>query len=295
MIIRAAAFTDRGEKWSGKLGFPVERPKSVMRWAEEVFPTSDALVFIGACGIAVRAIAPHVKDKTTDPAVIVMDELGRHVIPILSGHIGGANALAKEIAARTGAACVITTATDLNGVPAIDEWAVKNDCVIENPQAIAKVSATALAGREVGVMVTERTLQPPFPVTLVLRPRTLVIGTGCMRGVEAALYEKCLTEFLQSAGVSLLSVRALATIEQKANEPALLYFTQKYRLPLLTYPAEALRTVPGTFSHSDYVEQTVGVGNVCERAACLASGGRLLIGKTRYPGITLALAGEENV
>lgn len=295
MIIRAAAFTDRGMAWGGKLGFPVERPGSVMRWAEEAFPASDALVFIGACGIAVRAIAPHVKDKTTDPAVIVMDELGRHVIPILSGHIGGANALAGEIAARTGAACVITTATDLNGVPAVDEWAVKNGCAIENPRAIAKVSAAALAGREVGVMITERTLQPPFPATLILRPRTLVIGTGCMRGVEAELYEQCVMGFLKSAGVSLLSVRAIATIAQKANEPALLYFTQKYRLPLFTYPAEALRAVPGRFSHSDYVEQTVGVGNVCERAACLASGGRLLIGKTRYPGITLALSGEENV
>ncbi len=294
MRLRAAAFTDRGAAWSGALGVPVERPARVMDWAAAAFHESDALLFIGAAGIAVRAVAPHVKSKITDPAVLVMDDLGRHVIPLLSGHIGGANALARAIAEKTGAEAVITTATDARGLPAIDSWAVANDCAIENPEAIRAVSAAALAGREVGVMITERLLKPPFPVTLTLRPRTLILGAGCRRGVDSALFEARALEFLRTAGVSLLSVRALATIDRKAAEPAFLEFCEKYRLPLLTYPAEALWGAPGRFARSEFVAETVGVDNVCERAAILAARGRLLVGKTKYEGIALALAGEED-
>ena len=293
--MRAVAFTDRGAAWSDRLGVPVERPGSVMAWTQEAFGSADALLFIGAVGIAVRAIAPHVRSKTTDPAVLVMDERGRHVIPILSGHIGGANELALEIARRTGAEPVITTATDINGVPAIDVWAVKHDCAIENPAAIKAVSARALAGGEVGVMITERTLTPPFPVTLRLRPRTLVLGAGCRRGVDAQAFERAALDFLDRCGVSLLSLRALASIDRKADEQALIDFARKYRLEFQTYTAQELNAAPGVFAHSDYVQRTVGVGCVCERAAVLASAGALLRGKTVYEGITLALAGEEGI
>jgi cobalt-precorrin 5A hydrolase len=294
MTLKAAAFTDRGAAWGEKLGVPVERPMSALDWAAEAFQAGGALLFIGAVGIAVRAIAPHIRSKLTDPAVLVMDELGRHVIPILSGHIGGANELALEIAEKTGAEAVITTATDLNGLPAIDTWAVKNDCAIENPEAIRAVSAAALSGKPVGVMITERRLTPPFPVTLVLRPRTLVLGAGCRRGVPPGRFEENALDFLKSSGVSPLSVRALATIDRKADEPAFLDFCEKYRLPLLTYTAAELSKAPGVFAKSEYVLRAVGVDNVCERAAALASGGRLLTGKTRYEGVALALAGEED-
>jgi len=294
MILRAAAFTDRGAAWGETLGVTVERPGSAMDWAAEAFAESDALLFIGAAGIAVRAIAPHIRSKLTDPAVVVMDELGRHVIPILSGHIGGANDLALEIAEKTGAEAVITTATDLNGLPAIDSWAVKNDCAIENPSNIRAVSSAALSGKPVGVMITERLLTPPFPVTLVLRPRTLVLGAGCRRGADPARFEECALDFLKCCGASLLSVRALATLDRKADEGAFLAFCQKYRLRLLAFTAEELKAVPGAFARSEAVERAVGVDNVCERAAVRASGGRLLAGKARYEGVTLALAGEEH-
>lgn len=294
MNFRAAAFTARGEAWGEKLGVIVERPASAMDWAAEAFQAGGALLFIGAAGIAVRAIAPHIRSKLTDPAVLVMDELGHHVIPILSGHIGGANELALEIAGRTGAEPVITTATDLNGLPAIDTWAVKNGCAIENPEAIKLVSGAALSGRPVGVMITERLLTPPFPVTLILRPRTLVLGVGCRRGVSSERFEGFALDFLKSCGVSLLSVRALATIDRKVDEPAFRDFCEKYRLPLMTYSAEELSKAPGLFAKSEYVLEAVGVDNVCERAAALASGGRLLTGKTKYDSVALALAGEED-
>ena len=291
MMIRAIAFTDQGQSWGGKLGISVDRGIPVMRWAREHFDRSDALLFIGACGIAVRAIAPLVKDKTTDPAVIVMDEMGRHVIPILSGHIGGANELARQIAEKTGAALVLTTATDVRGLPAVDQWAVSNGLAIENPAAIKAVSAAALDGRAVGVAITERDIQPPFPVTLFLRPRTLALGAGCKKGVDPLAFEENALRFLRACGVSLLSVKCLATIDLKKEEGAMLHFSEKYHLPLMAYSAEELRAVPGVFAHSDFVEKTVGVGCVCERAAAKA-GGTLLMGKTAIEGMTFALAGD---
>ena len=293
MNLRAIAFTDRGQSWSEKIGVPVDRGVPVMEWTKTYFHQADALLFIGAAGIAVRAIAPFVKDKTTDPAVVVMDEAGRHVIPLLSGHIGGANALAERIASLTGAQAVITTATDVRGVPAVDSWAVKNDMAIENPSAIKAVSSRALAGKTVGVAITERAIKPPFGVTLFLRPRTLVLGAGCKRDTDADAFEKIALSFLRENGVSLLSVRALASIDVKKDEAAFTRFCEKYHMPLLTFSAQALKDVPGVFAHSDYVEKTVGVGNVCERAAVKASGGVLLVGKTICEGMTFALAGEK--
>lgn len=293
MNIRAIAFTDKGQGWQEKLGFPVDRGIPVRDWTKAHFGEADALLYIGACGIAVRAIAPYVKDKTLDPAVLVMDEQGQHIIPVLSGHIGGANALAAELALKTGAVPVITTATDLRGVPAIDNWASANECAIENPSAIKSVSSAVLADRQVGVAVTERLIAPPFPVTLYLRPRTLVLGAGCKKGVDKELFEQNAVRFLRDNGVSILSLRALATIDIKKDEEAFTYFCEKYKLPLLTYNAEALNAVKGTFAHSDFVERTVGTGNVCERAAVCA-GARLLVGKTPMEGMTFALAGDEN-
>lgn len=290
--IRAIAFTDRGQAWEEKLGFPVDRGIPVMQWAREHFDSSEALLFIGACGIAVRAIAPLARDKTTDPAVLVMDEEGKHVISLLSGHLGGANALALEISRRTGAEPVITTATDLRGIPAADNWAKEHGCAIENPSAIKHVSSAALARERVGVAVTERLMDPPFPVTLWLRPRRLVLGTGCRKDLPPEVFEEKAMAFLKENGVSLLSLRAVATIDRKKDEKALTFFCEKYGIPLLTYSAEELRAVPGHFAHSDFVEKTVGVDNVCERAAVLA-GGKLLAGKTSLEGLTLALAGGE--
>ena len=103
---------------------------SLAEWASAQFVQSDALIFVGAAGIAVRAIAPHCKSKTTDPAVVVVDECGRFAVPILSGHLGGANDLARAIATVCGAVPVITTATDAHGIFAVDEWAKHQNCTV---------------------------------------------------------------------------------------------------------------------------------------------------------------------
>lgn len=124
---------------------PVET--SVGEWAKGQMQERNILLFIGACGIAVRAIAPYLTDKLHDPPVLVMDEKGNYVIPILSGHMGGANRIAAYLAGKTGAEPVITTATDLNQAFAVDVFAKENGCSIADKNGIVKVSSKALAGK----------------------------------------------------------------------------------------------------------------------------------------------------
>ena len=141
------------EKVGGDIDFILfeKERESAKEFTRRCFAGCDAIVFIGAAGIAVRMIAPLVKAKDTDPAVLVIDEKGRFVIPILSGHIGGANALAMRLATLLHATPVITTATDVNGVFAVDVWATQNGCAIPDTQHIKAVSAALLVGQSVGV------------------------------------------------------------------------------------------------------------------------------------------------
>ena len=309
MNIAIAAFTNRGIALAQRIAeflgdaevFAPERfvrdgvgeiSPSLSEWAGRVFHEAGALVFVGACGIAVRAVASHVASKLHDPAVIVIDESGKFVIPILSGHIGGANDLARKIAGFIHAQAVITTATDVNNLVAVDEWAVRHDCAIENPQAVKTVSGALLEGASVGVAVTCEEMPAPFPITLWLRPRVLVLGTGCNRGVDPAKFEECALDFLKGAGVSVLSVKAVASIDLKKDEPALKAFAEKYRVPFLVFSASELQAVQGKFSASELVRHFTGTDNVCERSAVLAAGegSVLLRSKCIYDGMTFALA-----
>ena len=114
-------------------------------WIREAFAQYEGLVFVGAVGIAVRAIAPYVQSKTTDPAVVVVDEGGRFVIPLLSGHLGGANGLAHRIAAAGGGSPVITTATDGRGLFAVDSWAKEQNCHVMEPERIRLTGSVGTA------------------------------------------------------------------------------------------------------------------------------------------------------
>lgn len=263
---------------------------SVAEWTRERFVTGGELIFICACGIAVRALAPLVRSKQTDPAVVCLDDRGTFVISLLSGHLGGANDLARRVAALTGGQAVVTTATDVHGQVAVDEWAKRHNCAIENIGAVKRVSAAALDVEKIGVAVTDLKMPAPWPVTLWLRPRTLVLGVGCRRGIPSAALKDALDDFLAGAGVSPLSLCALATIDLKKDEPGLAELAALLGAPMSVYSAAQLAAVPGRFAASEKVKSVTGVDNVCERAAVLCSGGPLLRGKTIYPGITFALA-----
>ena len=290
--------------------------QDVVQWAEVGFRDAAALVFCCATGIAVRAIAPWVSNKTEDPAVIVADERGLFVIPLLSGHLGGANELAQAIAKHIGGTPVITTATDLNGAFAVDIFAKKNHLRIEDISLAKAVSAALLAGQQVGfqtdlpcaglwpegltekvtdlgICVTSEPDKAPFARTLRLFPLRYAAGLGCRRGKSMEAVEAFLLQQLRDSGATIRELRCVGSIDLKKNEPGLVLLCQKYRLPFQTYSAAQLSAVPGVFSGSAFVKAKTGVDSVCERAAVLTSGGKLVRHKTAADGMTFALAEYE--
>ena len=296
-----------GEKLAAELDLP-DAYESLGAWVGARFADQDALIFVGASGIAVRAIAPYVRDKFTDPAVLSLDEAGRFVVPLLSGHVGGANDLARRVAGITGGTAVISTATDVNGLFAVDEWAVKHDLVITDRRLAKAVSAALLEGKRVGfasdlpldcpeglyegkadlgVWVTCRADGGPFPETLRLVPKCLALGIGCRRGTSEAAIRAAVEDVLQ--GWDLAAVKQVGTIDLKQDEPGLLAFCASLGVPLATYTAEELQKAKGDFTPSDFVKGVTGVDNVCERAAVL-SGGRLTVPKQAGNGVTVAVA-----
>lgn len=287
---------------------------SLAKWTAEAFSRADALVFVSACGIAVRSIAPHLRSKFTDPAVVAVDDCGRFVVPLVSGHVGGANVLAKRIARGLGAQAVVTTATDANRVFAVDTWAVQNGFLVMRPKAAKAVSAALLNGDTVGVfsdfpvggalptgLVFEEegavgirislTDGADFDQTCWLIPRILTLGIGCKRGTDRETIAEAVNLAMQANDLYMESVQNIASIDKKSHEIGLLDFCKGKKLVCEFFSAAELSRVKGAFVHSEFVEKTVGVDNVCERAAVLGSGGgTLLVHKTAHAGVTVAVA-----
>ena len=289
---------------------------SAQEWAKEGFSQADALIFCCASGIAVRAIAPSVRDKTTDPAVIVIDERASFVIPLLSGHIGGANELALILSRKLGAVPVVTTATDLNHLFAVDVFASKNHLYIEDMKLAKEVSAALLRGEKVGfssdypfegtipneltaekaplgVVITDCPQKSPYEKTLRLFPKRYCAGLGCRRGKSEAELEEFLLANLRELGILPQQLRSIASIDLKKDEAGLIALSKKYAVEFLTYSARELMAVPGEFTQSGFVLSTTGVDCVCERAAALAAGGTIVQRKIAANGMTFALAEYE--
>ncbi len=278
------------ERFSSDNVLSIDSAKS---FTQRYFDLSDALIFIGAAGIAVRSIAPYLVSKTSDPAVLVMDEAGSFIIPILSGHLGGSTKLADKLSDAIGACAVQTTASEVRGIQAVDSWAKEHQMHIDNPEEIVSVSSARLDGKEVGVAVTERLMPAPFKKTLFLRPKNLVLGLGCKKGADPKMVRDFILESLEDEGLSLNSVFALASIDIKATEPALIEFCEEFGLEFKTYSKNELNTVKNYVSKSDFVKSTVGVDCVCEKSALLAAGptSELLVSKLVKSSLaTLAIA-----
>ncbi len=290
--------------------------ESLEEFTRKAFGVSGAIVFIGAAGIAVRAIAPYVSAKDCDPAVLVIDERGKYVIPILSGHIGGANALSKIIAKILGAQAVITTATDINDKFAVDSWAVNAGCHIMNINMIKKVSAAILNGEKVGVhsdypvegslpdnvIISDSTnvgicisdsFKPIFSQTLHLMPKQYTLGIGCRKNTRYTELLNFVNFILDINGISPYAIEAIASIDLKINENAIRSLSADWKIPFHTYSANELAELPGVFSKSDFVKEITGVDNVCERAAVKANNGRLVVPKCSWDGITAAVSKKD--
>ncbi len=303
-------------------------PNNFREMYGELFASSDAMLFVGACGIAVREIAPFIKSKKTDPAVVCVDDKCTYVIPLLSGHIGGANQLAARLAAIIDAVPVITTATDINGRFSVDSWAAVNGYHISSMKSAKYVSALILEkdlplasefpvsgdyppgtyvygltddvpvvpeGSEkdvpdIGIYIGYR-IRRPFKDTLRLIPKVIHLGIGCRRGTPYDDIKKAVDEFCGQNNIDRHSVKSAASIDLKKDEEGLLKWCEKEGIPISFYSSAELNAAEGDFPSSDFVKSITGTDNVCERAASL-SGGSIIVHKTAFGNVTVAASCE---
>lgn len=310
------------------------------------FGRYDSLICIMATGIVVRILAPLIVHKTSDPAVVVLDQKGKYAISLLSGHLGGANDLAREMAAISGGEAVITTATDVAGELSFDTFAKKHDMAIENIGQLKHISGTLLSGKKVNVFtdknaaelypelakeqkrgmisilplseffktytiesnipsvviderlfVSNSTVPQAAPV-LYLRPRTICAGIGCKRNMEQKPIEEALLQTLKEEGIHPLSLKCIATIPLKSDEPGIIGTAANLNVPLQIIPTEEIENLDISqlgIQTSEFVASQTGVLSVSTACSYLASSkGTILRDKAKYKGITIALSKERS-
>ncbi|PIF02206.1 MAG: precorrin-4 C(11)-methyltransferase [Draconibacterium sp.] len=284
---------------------------------KNLWQSGNALVFIGALGICVREIAPFLENKKTDPAVLNIDANGQFLQPVVSGHVGGANELAKKLANMLGAVPVITTVSDTSELWALDvlprQFNWKMECSGNLTRLMGhfvnrKKTALLLEARDKGTLLLEsgcpdfvdvfysaKELDPKkYEVILAVtpflhdferkaifyRPSMIHIGLGCQRGVPSEAFQQILEKSLKSQGISTLSVASLGTAELKKNEEAFLYLSREWKVPLHDFSGAVLAkyNVPNP---SKKVKAVTGSAGVAEAAAMLLAQNRLLVQKTK--------------
>ena len=297
-------FTDEGAALMKRLGnllgeidvkeksLETENISDAKAWTKDVFLKGNVLIFIGAMGIAVRMIAPYIKDKKEDPAVIVLDEKGQFVIPVLSGHIGGGVQAARMIAELLGATPVITTATDVRGVFAIDTFAAQNDLYIEDMTKAKEYTARLLEGEKPKYKISYKT---PEGEELQLTCRCIVVGIGCKKGTDSKALKEFVLRCLENCGISSHAVKAVTSIDIKKDEKALQDLALFFEVPFETYSAKTLMEQQGEFDSSGFVRSITGTDNVCERAVIAYGCKELLVKKIAENGMTFAAGMIENI
>jgi len=326
------SFTVHGAKLSRKLGELLEDAKgyhlskykeeglekvegSLKEWTKMNFKDYEVLIYIGATGIAVRAIAPFLVSKDKDPAVLCIDELGQNVIPLVSGHIGGANGCAKYIASLIGGRAIISTATDLEGRFAVDEWAVERGLILTDLKKAKSIASDILKDKtigfvsdfpvegklpkqvlessygEIGIYIGYDKGKKPFKETLWLIPKGLTLGIGCRKGTSFEQIERLIRGQLEKLDIPIEAIGKVVSIDLKQEEQGLLEWATHYHKSISFYSAHELNQIEGDFTPSSFVKQITGVENVCERSAVKGSdGGKLLLKKVALDGVTMALA-----
>ena len=289
MQVHILYFTQTGSVLAAKLARELARVENVTyasgkgcckEWTAEHFRKGNVLVYIGACGIAVRAVAPHIGSKETDPAVIVIDEKGENVIPILAGHLGGANEWARKIAELTKGKAVLTTATDVNGIFAVDLFAKENQLLIGDLKKAARFTASLLEEGKASVVTPRKyadviqfedgipaelqaydlpdeqlagqhgenvalitpDVEPSTNPDAPLRliPRCVILGMGCRKGKSYEELRDFAEGTLQELGLDREAVCAIASIDVKKEEPGLVSLAADLGVPLQTFNAEEL-------------------------------------------------------
>lgn len=288
------------------------------RYNEVLFKEYKVIIYVMAMGIIVRDIAPYLKHKSVDPAVLCLSVDGSYVIPVLSGHLGGANELAFEISENHGAVAVITTASDVLGKSAVDVIAKANDLVITSFKAAKDLTAQIINNEKVVILTDQESnfdykgdmaivdevpddaqgiiyvgynkkIASTLPVARLIQKR-LVIGIGARRDTPYLKIDAFLKEIFEEKNLDLKAIKAIASIDIKADEQGIIDLSDKMKVPFMTYSAEDLSKVADRFDQSEFVKSITGVGAVAMPSGCLASNdGACIVEKVAKDGMTLCI------
>lgn len=325
----AAKFKKEIPEHSGKITFTAEPIKVV---TGSIFSTYDALIYVVSLGAVVRTIAPFLKDKNSDPAVLVIDDNANFVISVLSGHVGGANELTDEIAKLLGAQSVVTTASDVGKTIPVDILGREFGWTLDSKENVTKVSASVVNQEPIGfyqeagepgwwkretplpanirlcrsfeelddpafkavLLVTDKQLPENWPLrskAVVYRPKSLVLGMGCDKGASLQDIEEFVFKTLTVHGLSGKCLKAVSSVDLKAEEPGLKEFALKHGLPLHCFTREDINQVKDLPNPSAMAMKHIGAIGVAEPSALLCSGAEaLLVPKVKTARVTLAIA-----
>ncbi len=291
---------------------------SLEQWTKKQMETCDALIFVSSCDFAVRTIAPFLKDKISDPAVLAVDEQNRFAVCLTGGAMNFGAELAKDLnCAKT----VYSEKGDFTTLFQPKDWALSHQCTVLDVDAAETISEAILDGKsvsfyaqlpvasqlpkglvksdsgEMGIVISYQNELPEtvsYETELRLYPKCLVLGVCCRKGVDTLVLERQILAVLHRENIALNSVAGVFSIDSRKDEPALRTFVEKYNLPLTTYSSQELLDVPGAFEASIFAESVDGVENVCERAAVLGCGeGELIVKKQAGNGVTVAVAKQD--
>ena len=293
-----------------------------------LFKTYDALICIFSLGAVIRMIAPHLVDKKSDPAVIVIDDRANHVISTLSGHLGGANALARLVASLLGAQPVITTAADVNETIAVDLLGKEFGWTIENFENVTRTSAFMVneeriaiyqeAGEKnwwhvplpknvnivdsiehvkspefkAGLIISDRTINDLeiMGKSVIYRPKSLVVGIGLHWDTTKEIIESGIMTVLKEKGLSFRSIRNVSSINREAKVKGLVEFSGLHKIPVETYDRDRLLSI-SVPNPSQTVQKFEGTPSVSEASSLLSSKGELVVPKQKFPpNLTVAVS-----
>jgi len=283
----------------------------------KIFNSYDGVYFIMASGIVVRTIAPLLKGKDVDPAVIISDEDGRFVISLLSGHLGGANELASMIAEKIDGIPIISTASDVSGSIAVDTIAMKLKAHLKNLENAKNVTALIVNGEKVELKLPKNIVVTSFDkekienqrknisgvivisnrqnleVTQII-PKNIILGIGCRRGTTAKTILEAIEITMEESNLHMESIKHIATVDIKADEVGLLEVSDKLGKELKIINREQIKPIQDNYEGSDFVEKTIGVKSVSAPVAYLSSNkkGEFIKEKRKYNGVTISIYEE---
>lgn len=327
MNIGVISVTKQGDEISKKLSESLEiklfsksfiKDFDLKAITKELMESCEAIIFISSTGIAVRAIAPYLKSKTEDPAVVVIDSSCKYVISLVSGHLGGANDLTLKLAEMLNAQPVITTATDNMGIIAPDLIAREHGLIIEDLKKAKQIAAKLVEGKRISFLDDRAIIALPqgyieksqddcaqgqvyvthkFDVelknidTLKLIRKDIILGIGCRRDFDQYKMREIVIDALKAYNIDLRAVKAISTVELKKNEKAIIELGKYLNCEINIFTIEQIKAVEHKYKASDFVRKSIGVAAVCEPCVELSEG-RLLTQKMPFSGMTLCI-GEE--